>query len=271
MQRKLFGVIFLILLFPFFLGCEPKTTTSGITVPTTEEQQPDAPEPLSDEEAEELLKQFDAKISPKSGPMKVLKLDKCDADDSLLPWIGKQTSLVELSLVQTKISDDGVMNLTPLKNLKKLRLSSTAITDRSAAALAELTALEDLDVSNTALGNDAAKELAKLTNLKKLNLYTTKIDDTGVESLAPLQNLTWLNLDNCPITDAAIAKLEPLQKLVWLHLGRTALSDVGLQKLAELKIPLKEVHITRTQITPEGAKQFKAAFPDCIVHDTVKE
>lgn len=278
MRTKIIVLASLALSFPFFTGCEFTTTTSGVVEPTTETWLK-APQQtlkvIDDEQAEELLDQFGAKISRNPDQsLKVLKLDKCDADDSLLPWIGKQTSLVELSLVQTKITDDGVTHLAPLKNLKKLRIGSNGITDKSAVSLGQLSALEDLDVSNTALGNDAMKEIGKLTNLKKLNLYTTKITDSGVDALAPLVNLTWLNLDNCPITDAAIAKLQVFQKLEWLHLGRTPLTDAGLKELAELQkdkpAPLKEVHISRTQITPEGATQFKSTFPDCVVHDTVE-
>jgi hypothetical protein len=88
-----------------------------------------------------------------------------------------------LNLAGTKVTDNGLAALEPLKNLRKLHLEKTAITDAGLAHLKGLTNLGYLNLYSTAVTDAGIAQLSGLKNLKELYLWETKVTPAGVEEL----------------------------------------------------------------------------------------
>ena len=183
-------------------------------------------------------------------------------DDELAASLAACPRLTELLWTEAVASDQALRTLAACGELKKLRLTGLKTTPETAAILASLPALADLDLSESTLTDADLTALCAAPKLTKLNLYRTQISDTGVENLRPLADrLESLNLDATLLTDAGVPALGAFGKLTFLHLGRTAITDAALEGLASLKT-LKKLHVTRTGVTPDGAKQLADALPD---------
>jgi hypothetical protein len=94
--------------------------------------------------------------------------------------------IVYLNLSENrKITDEGILALPMLSNLKNLNLSSCDITNKALVTVANLGLLESLNLS-----------------------YSTRITDVGLKPLSGLRNLTYLDLQGCPkITHAGVNRI----------------------------------------------------------------
>lgn len=88
-----------------------------------------------------------------------------------------------LNLARTKVTDDGLKAVEPLKNLRKLHLENTKIGDAGLTHLKGLTNLEYLNLYGTQVTDSGLPELEGLKNLKALYLWQTKVTPAGVEKL----------------------------------------------------------------------------------------
>lgn len=104
-----------------------------------------------------------------------------DAQLSDLAPISAQVAT--LNLAHTKITDDGLKAVEPLKNLRKLHLENTKIGDAGLTHLKDLTSLEYLNLYGTHVTDSGLEQLAGLKNLKALYLWQTKVTPAGVEKL----------------------------------------------------------------------------------------
>jgi len=132
---------------------------------------------------------------------------KVTRDDKLpgKPVIGVNLGM---SVISTKVTDAGLKELAPLKNLSTLDLSGTAVTDAGLKELAPLKNLTSLDLFRTAVTDAGLKELAPLKHLTSLNLAHTKVTDAGLKELAQLHNLTSLDLRVTHVTQAGMEELQ---------------------------------------------------------------
>ncbi len=92
--------------------------------------------------------------------------------------------VVTVSLGYTKVTDAGLKELAPLKNLTTFNLNGTEVTSAG------------------------LKELAPLKNLTNLDLWGTKVTDAGLKELANLKNLAALDLGRTEVTDAGMKELQ---------------------------------------------------------------
>jgi hypothetical protein len=152
-----------------------------------------------------------------------------------LRGIGRITTLKELRLSRSTISDAGVNELTGLKQLQILDLSQTDLTDRG------------------------VQGLEGMTDLEILKLSKTKITDAGLKSLGKLKNLRTLGLSQNQIGDAGLKALRGLEKLTSLDLSATQLTDDGLMQLGQLPA-LNSVRVTGTKVTTAGRTKFIQTF-----------
>ncbi len=88
-----------------------------------------------------------------------------------------------LNLAGTRITDNGLAALEPLRNLRKLHLERTPITDSGLAHLKGLTNLGYLNLYSTGVSDAGLAQLAALKNLRQLYLWETKVTPAGVEEL----------------------------------------------------------------------------------------
>ncbi|MDP7034494.1 MAG: hypothetical protein QF752_08360 [Planctomycetota bacterium] len=139
--------------------------------------------------------------------------------------------ILRLSLHKTQITDDGLVPLRDLSQLKSLSLSDTQISDVGLAHLEGLTQLEILDLFATRISNQALPMVGRLSCLQILSLRRTGIRDAGLVHLAGLSRLKRLDLRETQITDAARTHLKVLGSLQSLDLRGSKFTSEGFQAL----------------------------------------
>jgi hypothetical protein len=122
-----------------------------------------------------------------------------------------ETTSTPTPAAKTKTEDEAVAFIQKLggkierdekaagKPVVEVNLAETAVTDVGLKELAPLKNLHYLNVAVTQVSNAGLKELAPLTNLKELTLSYTRIDDAGFKELAPFTNLEELILAKTPV------------------------------------------------------------------------
>jgi hypothetical protein len=190
-----------------------------------------------------------------------------------LKWL---TSLEELNLSGTRVTDVGLPHLTPLTNLKYLILSETSVGDGGLVNLNGLKKLETLDLSETKITDAGVSQLALLTNLNDLRLglatkdiYTPgfnqikhlrfdamHIGDRGVAHLGTMTSLQRLDLSGTGVSNAGLQCLGALTRLNSLDLSATRTTDDGLLHVGRLT-SLRELALDGTTVTDSGLAQLK--------------
>ena len=94
------------------------------------------------------------------------------------------SQIVDLSLQNTGLDDDGLAALGELAAVTELRLSHNKITDRGVGALARLPKLKSLNLYGNAGVTDAGVEaLGRIATLRQLYLWQTGVTSAGVAKL----------------------------------------------------------------------------------------
>ncbi len=110
----------------------------------------------------------------------------------------------------TPVSDAGLKELAPLRNLTRLALSE-AITDAGMRELASFKELADLGLGGTSVTDEGLKELAPLKRLTRSDLGP-KITDAGLKELQPFKNLSYLGLVESNLTGAGFQASGPSER-----------------------------------------------------------
>jgi hypothetical protein len=144
--------------------------------------------------------------------------------------------IVKVDLHGTNVSDDDLVSLEGLKELRHLDLRLTKVTDKGVA------------------------HLRRLTKLRFLNLFRTQLSDRGLEHLKEMKALETLLIGGTKVTDEGLAQMKSHPKLKKLSLFDTQVSDAGLGQLkilSELEILL----IGKSKVTEEGARALQKDLP----------
>ena len=91
--------------------------------------------------------------------------------------------------------------------LTGISLANTAVTDQQLVNLREAPALQTLSLETTQIGDLGCKQLAALGSLVELNLNQTTTSDTGLAALAGLKNLHKLSLNHTLVRGPGLAAL----------------------------------------------------------------
>jgi hypothetical protein len=172
--------------------------------------------------------------------------------------------LVELTLVDSRVTDAGMKELAQFPNLTRLELRGTAITDAGLKEISRLEKLQTLGLSGTPITDKGVAELAGMPELRQLYLGGTKMTDTGVKTLSRLENLTLLGLNGVRLTDIGLAELAKFKQLKTLNLGGNRVTDALIPQLLKLQ-NLAELKLANSKITDAGLQQLKAALPQTNV------
>ena len=97
-----------------------------------------------------------------------------------------------LDLDKADITDNDLVHLAGMKQLRTIYLTNRPISDAGLSHLKGLDRLELLDLSGTKITDSGLHDLVGLANLKELYLHGTRITDSAVASLVRLENLTVL-------------------------------------------------------------------------------
>lgn len=202
--------------------------------------------------------------------------------------------IVFVSLANTKINDEQMLQLRCLTDLKTLDMNACAgVSDVGFTVLRDMKKLEVLTVWACSRFTDANFEhLAGLSKMKTINLGYSGIDSMtggGINSLKGMRNLRGLYLNFLDIEPGQLTELEgyvdlealgfaiskldddglkfvlKFPNLQSLEIHGSKVTDAGLQQLAGLKkLKRLSVGVTGT-ITDEGVNQLKLKIPNLEV------
>jgi len=138
-------------------------------------------------------------------------LTKIRQTGALAMPLAQNTNLIEvdLNLVGDHIENGQLADLAPVsQQVASLNLARTKITDDGLKALEPLKNLRRLHLENTKIGDTGLTHLKGLVTLEYLNLYGTQVTDSGIEQLSGLKNLKALYLWQTKVTPAGVATLK---------------------------------------------------------------
>jgi len=114
----------------------------------------------------------------------------------------------QINLNQKKVRDAQLEALKPLTSLTELHLQESYLTNVGMTHLQDFKKLEELDLHKSLYITDKGLESLKyLPRLSKLELSYTRISDKGVEHLAALKNLKTLHLTGTLVTAEGLKTL----------------------------------------------------------------
>lgn len=148
-----------------------------------------------------------------------------DKDLALLTGLAH---LVVLDLRGTQITDEALLHLRDLPQLKELYLGGSVVTD------------VEPPLFHARITDAAIQQITQLSSLEVLSLAKTDITDQGVQQLPRLSNLKVLYLLGTPISDDAVASLAEMKSLESLYLQETRISPEGLARLRK-ELPQTEI------------------------------
>jgi Leucine-rich repeat (LRR) protein len=171
--------------------------------------------------------------------------------------------VVKLDLSGTKVTDAGLAELAPLKNLNTLLLpnpsewygegnrKSIRMTDSELCPLREIGLLHALPVAVAAWG----KRPARPEYVLSLELHGKGVTDEGLKGLAKFKNLTTLDLGDTAVTDASLPEMIQLSGLTSLDLHDTGVTVAGLHDLGKLT-NLTTLDLRGIAVTDAGLKEL---------------
>ncbi|WP_425616548.1 hypothetical protein NA78x_000196 [Anatilimnocola sp. NA78] len=181
-------------------------------------------------------------VAVKAGTTDRLEITEATIDDTQLQQLAELSSLRELLLDKSNVTDAGVAHLTKLGKLEHLKLRGARITDAGFQQLCTIESLQRLNLPQADL-TDAG--LAAITNLKQLELLrlgSPKVTDAGVAHIAQAQTIRWLHLIDIPLGDASLKSIAELPHLESLYLDGAKMSDAAYDEFFKAK-PKLHVHI----------------------------
>jgi hypothetical protein len=166
-----------------------------------------------------------------------------------------------------QFTDEGLIYLKDMPQLKTLMLDDTNITDSGLQFFSNLHQLEELDLFNTPVTDAGIPHLIALKSLRRLNLRKrpasnmTFITEKAVPHLAQIPTLEYLELNYGCLSDLSAPEIAKLPKLKFLYAwGSNVLTNSGLGHLAKIK-SLEFLSTRSHYITDEGMDAI-AQFPN---------
>jgi len=140
--------------------------------------------------------------------------------DAELLDVARLPNLERLDLSHTRITDEGLLYLKPLKQIQDLNLFyAENITDQGIAAIKEWKQLKRLNLRGTRIFDGTLAILSGLPQLESLDIAYSQFTDNGLDALVPLTRLKELSLGRSKLGKNALQVLRLLPTLEYLDLG----------------------------------------------------
>jgi Leucine-rich repeat (LRR) protein len=139
-----------------------------------------------------------------------------------------------LTVENSQITDDGLLSIAQLTDLRRLYLGNSQITGMNLSRLQSLQKLDYLSLKQLPIDDEDLARLPALPELKSLGLDSTRITDAGLEHLKRYPQLQVLWLDHTKVTDEGVKQLTNLDGLRILYLQGMATPGPGLAALEKL-------------------------------------
>ena len=174
--------------------------------------------------------------------------------------------LMGVALTQNeKVTDATLAYFKDCKKLTHLDLYLTAVTDAGMAHLKDCRELELISLGKTKETAAGLKNFADCPKLKHLHLFfAPDVDDAALKLFQNRTDMLALNFSGTKVTDAGMAVLKQFPNLTGLYLDSTAITDTSLAPIQNLN-KLTMLVVTKTKVSAEGVKKFRAALPECKV------
>jgi len=185
-----------------------------------------------------------------------------NTSDQIATVLPAFTDCEELLLQKSQATDFAMRYVGQLKSLKTIQMWYARVTDQGVAMLGDLKKLEVLQIQEAGIGDASLEVMSQLPNLYFLSLQHNRFSDEGLAHLGRMKQLKTLSigLGDGTITDAGLRSLANLTHLEELDLQRCAITDQGLESLYGLK-RLRTIHLGHTKVTEEGRNKLRKALP----------
>ncbi len=184
-----------------------------------------------------------------------------NTSDQIATVLPAFTDLEELLLQKSQATDLAMQYVGQLRPLRRLYMWDARVTDRGVASLARLRRLEYLHISNAGIGDASLAALSGMPGLTGLGLQDNRFSDRGLAHLGRMRQLRtlWIGSRNDTITDTGLSLLANLTNLEELDLQFCAITDQGLESLRGLK-NLRRIYLGDTKVSEEGRRMLEGSI-----------
>ena len=165
-----------------------------------------------------------------------------------------------------RVGDDAADALVGITTLEQLHLHGTAMTDAGLVKLGAHPSLRSLQVFGPSITDAGVVGIAKIRTLEQLTLEENRIGNDGLVPLKSMPALNNLVVHGCRgFGDAGLIPLKdiPALKTLMLH-ACPGLTDAGLDHIAQCKT-LTFLSVKGCSTTPAGLKKLAASLPQCKI------
>jgi hypothetical protein len=191
-------------------------------------------------------------------------LGDTDVDDKWLRRHGHAFSSlpddVELTLVRTHITDEGLIYLRDEDNITNMWLSETAVTDAGLDILCKYPNLETLSIDRTRITDRGLTKLNEFQKLWWLGLDSSQFTETGAAHLQRCAHLRWITLRDAD--NASVARLAQFPALEMIYLDGSGVTDASLPTIASMQ-KLQQLTLFDCEISDTGYASLRQALPRC--------
>lgn len=180
--------------------------------------------------------------------LKMLDLGHAKLSNKACELLKQNQSITHLFLPAVGIDEEGIKNLSELRNLETLWVSSASnspLTDRALEYISNMSNLKELTICGVNFTDEGIRSLSRLQNLEKLFIGNApKLTNKCLESIAKLRNIRNLSLpQESNVTIGGLKSLNSLENLQRLNIYRihqdnSDMDISGLKNLNELAIGL---------------------------------
>ncbi|MBX9666925.1 MAG: hypothetical protein K2X93_04865 [Candidatus Obscuribacterales bacterium] len=162
-----------------------------------------------------------------------------------LKLMKSRPNLEDLSLVDCKVTNQGLANLSNAKHLRRLKVRGGEFNEVGMKAIGTLSGLHELDLRAIRIAPQSLHHINQLQELTKLTLKWSDMSDDDVASIAKMKSIVTLNLsESYALTDKSIDYLKQMKNLESLDLSFSKISSERLEALRSA-IPNCEISQTR--------------------------
>jgi hypothetical protein len=181
--------------------------------------------------------------------------------DRLLVELGKLKHVRRLKVsIGGGYADDLVAGIGDGSSLQELDLAHTRLTDRGLGSIRAFGRLKALDLSGTRVTDNGLVHLAGLPRLSTLSLSATRVTTAGLAHLGGMPTLEALDVRHTNVDDAALTVLGRLPGLRSLSLADTRISDLSMEPLARLA-SLSSVELQGSLVTADAVEVLRSRRP----------
>lgn len=154
-------------------------------------------------------------------------------EDSHMRRLAEQSidNVVELNLMETKVSDVGLLHVAKFKNLRSLNIAATKVNGTGFRYLTEMRYLRELFCGGAPIQDSSLRYLKDFPSLSILGLIDTKVTDEGTVDLSQVSTLTELRMNGTKLTDRGLANLLTLKGLKILSVSNTKVSQKAINAI----------------------------------------